>query len=85
MKTLFMAVVVIVFAVLSCTDNKQEMIDQYDQITCPQLIALDSIAEGLMNEGWTADAAYLIAGFDVDLYDESDTAEYRLYVGYMED
>lgn len=58
---------------------------QVECINSPMLIALDSIAEQYIADGWTADAAYLIAGFEVDLYDESDTAEYRLYVGYMED
>jgi hypothetical protein len=51
----------------------------------PQLIALDSITNELENIGWTSDAAYLIASFEVDLLDESDTAEYALYVAYMED
>jgi len=63
---------------------KEEIVDETIPNN-PTLITLDSIAENLMAEGWTADAAYLIAGFEVDLYDENDTAEYALYKAYMED
>ena len=77
--------ILLVLIIASCAIKPVETIDQYDQINCPQLIALDSIAEQYMSDGWTCDASYLIAGFEVDLYDESDTAEYKLYCAYMED
>lgn len=85
--TLNLGLVVLALIIINITRTHTpvETIDQ-DYITSPQLIALDSIAESLQADGWSADASYIIAGFETDLYDPAiDTAEYRLYQAYMED
>jgi len=43
------------------------------------------IADSLQKDGWSVEASYIIAGFETDLYDESDSLEYSLYKAYMED
>jgi hypothetical protein len=81
MKRLLLLLVVIA---MYCTHDP---IEEYNPTltTSQHLQARDSIACYLESEGWTRDAAYLIASFDVDLLDQSDTAEYALYCAYMED
>ena len=48
-------------------------------------VAYENKIDSLLNIGWQLHAAIIIAGFEMDIYDEADTAEYALYQSYLED
>lgn len=78
---LFITYVVMSGLLLASIYNKPEK--HHNPLT--QVEAFDSISFALQNEGWTKEAADIIAGFETDLLDESDSIEYQLYIAYMED
>lgn len=73
----------------SCNVNTDNMFDEptmqhvNEIFDSPQTRACDSIANSLEDQGWSSDAAYIIASFETDLLDEADTAEYKLYCKYL--
>lgn len=48
-------------------------------------IAYENKIDSLLDIGWKLEPAIIIAGFEMDLYDENDTVEYALYQSYLED
>lgn len=48
-------------------------------------IAYEAKIDSLLDIGWKLEPAIIIAGFEMDLYDENDTVEYALYQSYLED
>jgi len=83
--TLNLGILVFIIIMMIITANPKPEPVEEPILNNPMLIALDSIAENYESEGWTSDAAYLMAGVEVDLYDESDSAIYALYQAYKED
>ena len=72
-----MAVIVwVVIAVGYMTDPEQPT--QWE-------IEYEAKIDSLLDIGWKLEPAIIIAGFEMDIYDENDTTEYKLYQSYLED
>lgn len=73
-----MAVIAWVVIILSYATDPEPDPTQWE-------IAYEHKIDSLLNIGWQLHAAIIIAGFEMDIYDENDTTEYKLYQSYLED
>lgn len=60
--------------------NKQEPIE----VSKVEINVVDSLVNYYQIRGLTTEAANIVAGFELDLYEESDSAEYKQYLLYSE-
>ena len=60
---------------ISCKNNIPEK-----EYNITQLQDCNYIADSLICMGFDSNDAYIIGGFETDLYDEADTTEYRRYI-----
>lgn len=68
--------IILVIALCSCSQRQEPL---------SQIEAYDSLTAQYQSDGWSKEAAEIIAGFETDLLDQSDSIEYQLYQSYLED